>query len=101
MGVVDLYLSAVAALFLLVAIFLPWQPWRTKEVLEVGSTDVEDCDLSDITVVIPARNEAEVITTTLGALKAQGKGLQVIVVDGKRKPIGMIHLHDLLDAGIV
>ena len=78
---VDLYLSAVAALFWLVAIFLPWQPWRTKEVLEVGSTDVEDCDLSDITVVIPARNEAEVITTTLGALKAQGKGLQVIVVD--------------------
>lgn len=37
--------------------------------------------LNDITVVIPARNEAEVIGSTLSALKEQGQGLKVIVVD--------------------
>ncbi|WP_230988185.1 hypothetical protein [Bathymodiolus japonicus methanotrophic gill symbiont] len=32
-------------------------------------------DLSDITVVIPARNEADVIAGTLQGLKVQGQGL--------------------------
>ncbi len=37
--------------------------------------------LSDLTVVIPARNEAEVIQRTLSALGKQGTDLRVILVD--------------------
>ena len=38
-------------------------------------------DLSDVTVLVPARNEAAVIERTLSALGNQGTGLQVILVD--------------------
>ncbi len=74
---------ALASLFAwLVILLLPWQPWRNREVLEkqVALTD-EQCDLDDISVVIPARNEAAIIEETLAALTCQGKGLQVILVD--------------------
>ncbi|BBL70732.1 glycosyltransferase [Methylogaea oryzae] len=73
-------LAALAALFWLAIVVLPWQPWRNREVLEAEAGE-GDADLSDITVVIPARNEAEVIATTLGALAAQGRRLKVVVVD--------------------
>ncbi len=51
---------------------LPWQPWRNRETLEAG--DARDADLSDVTVLIPARNEAAVIAETLRAVAAQGHG---------------------------
>ena len=38
-------------------------------------------DLSDITVLIPARNEATCIPETLASLEKQGKDLAVVVVD--------------------
>lgn len=67
------------ALAWLALALLPWQPWRNREVLEAGPAG--SSDLSDVTVLIPARNEAAVIAETLEALAAQGKGLQVLVVD--------------------
>ena len=48
-------------------LLLPWRPWSTRELLDAGSPLPEE-DLSDITVLIPARNEAEMIKTTLPAL---------------------------------
>lgn len=42
---------------------------------------VAGADLGDITVLIPARNEAEVIARTLASLQQQGPSLKVIVVD--------------------
>ena len=74
------YLSAFAALVWFVTLCLPWQSWRTREFLETNA-DVVASDLSDITVVIPARNEAAVIETTLLSLTEQGQGLKVILVD--------------------
>lgn len=68
----------VAAVWLVV-LLLPWQPWRCREVLEAES-DVS-VDLSDVTVLIPARDEAAVIGTTLAALAEQGRNLRVVVVD--------------------
>ncbi|WP_397448020.1 glycosyltransferase [Pseudomonas sp. NA-150] len=59
----------------------PWRPWSTRERLDVESPSIEGVDLSDITVLIPARNEAEVIGTTLHALRQQGNGLQVLLID--------------------
>ena len=61
-------------------LMLPWNPWRTREFLDAGSPRPKE-DLSDITVLIPARNEAEMIKTTLPALRAQGRGLKIIVID--------------------
>lgn len=59
---------------------LPWRPWRTRETLD-ADTNTGGSDLSDVTVLIPARNEAAVIGATLKALSAQGTGLTVVVVD--------------------
>jgi len=66
-------LAAWAAILL-----LPWQPHRVRERLE-SSGALEPLD--DVTVLIPARNEAAVIERTLAALARQGSGLEVIVVD--------------------
>jgi len=59
---------------------LPWKPWSTRERLENHDLTPET-DLSDVTVLIPARNEAGTIGRTLGALEDQGKHLAVIVID--------------------
>ena len=64
----------------IIILLLPWRPWSTREFLDGEPDDCND-DLSDITVLIPARNEAEVIQTTLTGIKAQGRNLNVILVD--------------------
>jgi len=61
---------------------LPWRPWDTSEVMDSTSAS-SDADLSGITVIIPARNEAEVIGRTLSSLKTQGHDLAIIVVDDR------------------
>jgi len=66
-------LAAWAAVLL-----LPWQPHRVRERLEA---DGKAHPLDDVTVLIPARNEAAVIERTLAGLAEQGPGLDVIVVD--------------------
>jgi len=72
-------LSCLAAFIWLLTALLPWQAWRTRELLEADEPG--EPDLNDITIVIPARNEATVIVGTLQALKQQGQGLHIILVD--------------------
>ena len=60
---------------------LPWRPWSTREFLEAIADDCQKSDLSQITVLIPARNEAEVIAGTLAALKLQDKSLKIVLID--------------------
>jgi hopene-associated glycosyltransferase HpnB len=75
-----LALLATAALVAWLAVLLaPWQPHRTRERLEADPSAARD--LSDVSVLIPARDEAAVIARTLAALRGQGDGLEVIVVD--------------------
>ena len=69
-------LSGLAAFIWVLTALLPWQPWRSRELLDADS--LETLDLSDITVIIPARDEADVIGATLQALKQQGQGLHII-----------------------
>lgn len=77
-----LILICFSAIIWLVTILLPWQAWRTSEALETADTKLAaSTDLSDVTVLIPARNEAEVIAVTLAGLRHQGEGLQVVLVD--------------------
>jgi len=76
------YLASIGVLIWLAIILLPWRPWDTREVLDSTSSPL-DADLRDITVLIPARNEAHVIGTTLSSLKNQGHGLAIILVDDR------------------
>jgi hopene-associated glycosyltransferase HpnB len=60
-------------------LLLPWRPWSTREYLDAGIS-VRD-DLSSVTIIIPARNEAQVIGRTLASLARQGKGFKIILID--------------------
>src|SRR5579872_7062355 len=71
--------AIVPAVMWLGLLLVPWRPWSTREHLEAGPSS--NIRLDDITVLIPARNEADVIGTALRGLQAQGAGLQVIVID--------------------
>ena len=76
------YLAAIGAFIWLTVLFLPWRPWSTRESMD-SARGFPDADLSDMTVLIPARNESEVIGTTLSSLKNQGQGLQIVLVDDR------------------
>jgi len=58
----------------------PWHPWTTGERIEAAAPG-RQADLGDVTVLIPARNEADVIGRTLAALRLQGTNLQVVLID--------------------
>ena len=60
-------------------LLLPWRPWSTQEALEADSSCSPD--LSQVTVLIPARNEQDVIAQTLVALTQQGQGHKIILID--------------------
>lgn len=70
-----------AVCWLSLLLLLPWRPTSTREQIEPGSGLDSNRNLSDITVLIPARNEAPYIQQTLDGLKAQGEYLQIIVID--------------------
>ena len=72
--------TSIAAMLWASILMLPWQPWRVREILE-SEEGGSDHDLTDVTVVIPARDEAPVIGATLRALAVQGRHLSVILVD--------------------
>ncbi|MBX3638895.1 MAG: glycosyltransferase [Nitrosomonas sp.] len=76
-----LYGGAFGAVCWLSLLLLPWRPTSTREQIEPGSGLDSNRNLSDITVLIPARNEAPYIQQTLDGLKAQGEYLQIIVID--------------------
>ncbi len=76
------YFAAIGAFIWLAILLLPWRPWSTRESLD-SSDGSPDAALSDITVLIPARNEAEVIAKTLLSLKTQGQDFPIIMVDDR------------------
>jgi len=77
----------LSAIIWLVILALPWRPWATTESVDVESTDSRPTADApgfrpdQITVVIPARNEEQVLTQTLQALVDHYPALKVIVVD--------------------
>ena len=80
MEIIITLFAITGAITWLTILLLPWRPWSTREVLDASSPSADE-DLSDITVLIPARNEADMLQTTLPALNEQGKGLNIIIVD--------------------
>lgn len=74
-------LVAFAGLLIWAGIMLlPWRPWRIDTGFECEAC-ASRIDLSDVTALIPARNEAAHIALTLRALAAQGDGLRIVLVD--------------------
>tara|TARA_Y100000589_G_C27175929_1_gene638766 strand:+ start:1357 stop:2487 length:1131 start_codon:yes stop_codon:yes gene_type:complete len=59
---------------------VPFRPWSTREFFSPKS-EIQDIDLQDITVLIPARNEEKHIEETLRCLSQQGYGHKIILVD--------------------
>ena len=76
------YVAAIGAFIWLAMMLLPWRPWDTREVMD-STSGSSGADLSGITVLIPARNEAEVIGITLSSLKTQWHDLAIVVVDDR------------------
>lgn len=74
------WLLAPGALIWLSIVAAPWRAWSTRESLDADRAR-SDSDLSDVTVLIPARNEAAVIGRTIAALAQQGHGLHVVLID--------------------
>lgn len=77
-----LYLVCTSLFIWAGILIVPWQPWRVKESWDSESSG-RDHDLSDVTVLIPARNESKVIQRTLKAVAFQGKGLRIILLDDR------------------
>ena len=76
------WLGAVGGLGWIALLAVPWQPWHTQERMSAIPI-VPDLDLSHVQVLIPARNEVEVIGQTLASLKEQGRDLAVMVIDDR------------------
>jgi hopene-associated glycosyltransferase HpnB len=73
--------AAAALAAWIVVLLLPTRPWSTRERLEVAGPEAGTADLRQVTVLIPARNEAPAIPGTLAALAAQGRNLRIILID--------------------
>lgn len=72
---------AIASMVLLLVILsLPWRPWLVNEKWEAGNLK-DNSPLRDITVLVPARNEEQVIHQTMSAVLNQGEGLSVVVIN--------------------
>ena len=70
------------AIIWMIILLLPWRPWSTRERLE-GDRDSPSPDTRDLTVLIPARNEARQIDRTLAAIREQAPDTAVVLVDDR------------------
>ncbi len=77
---VTAWLAVPGLIIWLIILLLPWRPWSTRESLDAAAPD-SLFDHACITVLIPARNEAESISATLDGLAAQNPQLKIILID--------------------
>lgn len=70
-----------AALIWIAILALPWRPWDTRERVAANTADLARDELSRITALVPARNEAATITDTLSRLAAQGPLARIVLID--------------------
>jgi len=73
------FLAFLTFIFWLGLLLLPWCPWATTESLD--ALPPTDEDLSDVTALVPARDEFGLIQLTLQALAKQGRNHQIILID--------------------
>jgi len=76
-----LLLSPIPALLWLGMALVPWRPWSTREALDADDPPVDEDGLEDVTVLIPARNEARIVPRTLPSVARQGRAIRILLVD--------------------
>ena len=76
-----IFLVSLSALLWVGLALSPWGLWRNQAVLDVMEVAKDNDDLHEITVLIPARNEAEVVQETLQSVIEQGPELKIILID--------------------
>jgi hopene-associated glycosyltransferase HpnB len=81
MEAICVFLVALSTLSWAVFVLLPWRPWSNQEVFDAFDSGDHEEVLKQITVVIPARNEADVIQQTLHSIIEQGPGLSIVLID--------------------
>ena len=83
MDFISLVLAVASVLSWMGFVLLPWGSWRNREILEAVAPDHKRNlqGIGDVTVLIPARNEAEVIERTLASLVDQASDLSIILVN--------------------
>jgi hopene-associated glycosyltransferase HpnB len=80
--VIQFALTVAAAAVWVGLLIAPWRPWSTAERLEPQPGDEDPTiDLSQLTALVPARDEAALIGRTITALARQGRGIEIVVVD--------------------
>jgi hopene-associated glycosyltransferase HpnB len=87
MEAIDVFLVALSTLSWVVFALMPWRPWSNREVLDALDRGDGEEILKEITVVIPARNEAAVIQQTLHSIIEQGPGLSIVIIDDNSKDV--------------
>jgi len=70
------------AIIWMIILLLPWRPWSTRERLR-GTSGSPPPETQDLTVLIPARNEASQIGRTLTAIREQAPEITVLMVDDR------------------
>lgn len=88
---ISVALSIVATACWLLLLIVPWRPWSTKESLSAlddsalgGNDNAQQLATelaNQITVLIPARNEADGIQRTIASVRAQAKTIKVFVIN--------------------
>lgn len=73
-------LGALALAMWLGLLLLPFRPWSTREHIEAQPGN-PDAHFDDVTVLIPARDEAASILRTLRGVAAQGRLERIVLVD--------------------
>jgi cellulose synthase/poly-beta-1,6-N-acetylglucosamine synthase-like glycosyltransferase len=75
----EIWIALPGLIFWVILFLLPWRPWGIKESLDAqpGLTS----DLSDISILIPARNESTTIKRTLISLVHQGNIKKIFLID--------------------
>ena len=81
MEVFYLILVVFSTLLWIGFVLLPWRPWSNRQVLDSMEGANGALELDEITVLIPARNESEVIQHTLQSVAKQGTGLKIVLID--------------------
>jgi len=81
MEALSVALAAITAILWIGFALSPRGLWRNREVLDAEDAADDDGALEEITVLVPARNEAEVVEQTLRSLLDHGAGLKIVVID--------------------
>ena len=79
-----LFTTSAAVCVWLLCLALPWRPWSTREYLE-AVPDAAAADFLDVTVLIPARDEASCVAVSLNALVQQGCLGRIVLIDDQSR----------------